>query len=59
MKIITIKRASDSAIISTIAQIGNPASEIMSKCATKKLHEMVRGGIRKWINFSTNPLAYA
>ena len=37
MKIITIKRASDSAIISTIAQIGNPASEIMSKCATKKI----------------------
>jgi hypothetical protein len=27
MKIITIKRASDSAIISTIAQIGNPASD--------------------------------
>ena len=35
MKIITIKRASDSAIIRTIAQIGNPASVIMSKRAMK------------------------
>ena len=37
MKIITIKRASDSAIISTIAQIGNPASVRMSKYPTKDL----------------------